>query len=112
MVTRVCPHSVVYVADARHVESVEPDGSARVHRTTICDGRQRKKALFWRGSPGGAGEEASLSAAAIANPLARCARSILCHEGRARRSAVTDIRTFDPALFNDASIDPDTAKLN
>ena len=70
MVTRVCPHSVLNVADARHVESVEPDGSARVHRTTICDGQQRKKALFWRGSSGGAGEGASLGAAAIANTLA------------------------------------------
>jgi acetyl esterase/lipase len=30
----------------------------------------------------------------------------------ARRSAVTDTRPFDPALFSDAAIDPDTAKLN
>ncbi len=30
----------------------------------------------------------------------------------ARRSAVTNIRPFDPALFRDAAIDADTAKLN
>jgi acetyl esterase len=30
----------------------------------------------------------------------------------ARRSAVTNIRPFDPALFRDAAIGPDTAKLN
>jgi hypothetical protein len=29
-----------------------------------------------------------------------------------KRDAMTDARPFDPALFNDAAIDPDTAKLN
>jgi hypothetical protein len=32
MVARMRPHSVLDVADARHVESVEPDGSACGHR--------------------------------------------------------------------------------
>jgi hypothetical protein len=31
---------------------------------------------------------------------------------RSRRNAMTDTRPFDPALFHDASIDPDTANLN
>src|SRR3984893_8510175 len=31
-VTRVCPHAVLNMADARHVESVEPDGSDCRHR--------------------------------------------------------------------------------
>ena len=32
MVTRMRPHSVLNMADARHVEGVEPDGSAFSHR--------------------------------------------------------------------------------
>ena len=32
MVTRMCPHPVLDMADARHVEGVEPDGSACIHR--------------------------------------------------------------------------------
>src|SRR6516225_8398406 len=32
MVTRMGPHPVLDMADTRHVESVEPDGSARGHR--------------------------------------------------------------------------------
>src|SRR6516164_9318683 len=32
MVTRMCPHPVLDMADARHVEGVEEDGSACIHR--------------------------------------------------------------------------------
>jgi hypothetical protein len=32
MVARMRPHSVLNVADAGHVEGVEPDRSARVHQ--------------------------------------------------------------------------------
>src|SRR5580693_2926927 len=32
MVVRMRPHAVLNMADARHVEGVEPDGSACVHR--------------------------------------------------------------------------------
>jgi len=45
-VARMRPHSVLNMAYARHVEGVEPDGSACSHRTTICDGRHRKKVDF------------------------------------------------------------------
>src|SRR5215831_11991185 len=112
MVARVCPHSVLNVADARHVESVEPDGSARVHPTTICDGQQRKKALFWRGSSGGQERVRASARRPLPTPLPMCSLHSMPRRASARRSAVTDIRPFDPALFNDASIDPDTAKLN
>src|SRR5271169_3093656 len=43
MVARVGPHPVLDMADARHVESVEPDGSACGHRQRQYATRQTEQ---------------------------------------------------------------------
>src|SRR5271166_5205956 len=55
MVTRMRPHSVLDMADARHVESVEPDGSARGHRQRqYATGHNEKRLTSVTDSPKGA----------------------------------------------------------
>jgi hypothetical protein len=42
----------------------------------------------------------------------RVSSMVIVVDDESRRSAVADARPFDPALFRDAAIDPDTANPN
>ena len=106
------PHSVLDVADARHVEGVEPDGSACGHRERRYSTDDTDKRLLPAWIVRRIGEETIGAAGAIANAPADALAPFYPTKGERRRNAVTDTRPFDPALFGDAAIDPDTAKLN